>query len=142
MGHKGQLYVMHQLVPTQKVLTIDVATGTTQLAFDNTAAPMLSSLHSQRASVRGGSQAIWIEEQGVYLAVAHVSRGRTMYTHFLVAFRGSPPFDVVALSREWCLAHSEDLGSGPEILCEGIQFVSGLVRDGQTLVLTYGVGDC
>merc|ERR1712060_631284 len=66
----------------------------------------------------------------------------------------------LGVSREWCIAHEETFQSGPETLCEGVQFVSGLAllapkaanqsgadagteeRDSGYLVMTYGVMDC
>ena len=48
------------------------------------------------------------------------------YTHFWYTLRGSPPFDLLATSAEWCLAASQD-----PMECESIQFVSGIVEVAQ-----------
>lgn len=149
------VYVIYKLTPQMKVLVLDEGLGSAILSHETASDPALIAL--QHADVRGGSQCVHVLEEGLYLGVAHVSRGRAMYTHFFFAFRDKPPFDMLGVSREWCLAHEETFESGKETLCEGVQFVSGLAllrgnstlsggsgRQGSTahLVISYGVMDC
>lgn len=141
--YRGELFAVHQLAPVLQVLHVNASSGATYLDFESpTPQPLRELQERHRAALRGGTPAVWLEEHGFYITVAHVTRGRTMYTHVFLALQGAPPFPLVAASREWCVAHQEDLGRGRELLCEGVQFVSGLVRDGDRLVLTYGAQDC
>jgi len=154
----GIIYVVDQLTPRVKILKLDEDTGSTSLAYESESDP---ALHGLRADVRGGSQFVHVPSEGLFLGVAHVTRGRSMYTHFFIALQDRPPFTMLGVSREWCLAHEESFQSGKEVLCEGVQFISGLafvgeglaVSDGdadgkqqhkppQQVVLSYGVMDC
>mmetsp|Transcript_123293 Transcript_123293/g.343333 ORF Transcript_123293/g.343333 Transcript_123293/m.343333 type:complete len:491 (-) Transcript_123293:29-1501(-) len=144
--YQGAVYAVYQLVPKMKVLLVDESVGSAVLAHETESDPALSVL--QHAEVRGGSQCVHVPESALYLGVAHVSRGRSMYTHFFLAFADTPPFGMLGVSREWCLAHEETFQTGKEVLCEGVQFVSGLAlshsneAQSSSLVMTYGVMDC
>mmetsp|Transcript_83112 Transcript_83112/g.258530 ORF Transcript_83112/g.258530 Transcript_83112/m.258530 type:complete len:494 (+) Transcript_83112:29-1510(+) len=148
--HGGSVYAVYQLVPKMKVLLLDEATGSATAAHETV--PDAALLALQRADVRGGSQCVPVPEQGLYLGVAHVSRGRGMYTHFFFAFADQPPFEMLGVSREWCFAHEEAFQQGKELLCEGVQFVGGLALLGSPaetpagaslqLAMAYGVMDC
>ena len=70
------------------------------------------------------------------------------YTHFWYVLQPRPPFRTLAVSREFCLASSQDSHD-----CESVQFISGLaLRHAQSnsthpvsprsLVVAYGVNDC
>lgn len=150
-----RFYAVYQLVPMMKVLAVDAELGSASLVHTTPPDAALSAL--QNADVRGGSQCVHVPKERLYLGVAHVSRGRMKYTHFFFAFADEPPFAMLGVSREWCLAHRERFDAGMEAVCEGVQFVSGLALVGkarvakgqapsaepeQTLALTYGVMDC
>ena len=100
-----------------------------------------------------------LKEENLYLGIAHVTRGRSSYTHFFFALEDKPPFKILGVSREWCIAHPLTLSeeAGQETLCEGVQFVGGLAlldgvgskeddappgKSNQTLAISYGVMDC
>ena len=59
------------------------------------------------------------------------------YTHFLYALSPVPPHRLLGSSAEFCLASAQDPHD-----CESVQFVSGLVVSGDTLLVAYGVNDC
>jgi len=144
--HDGELYAIYQLVPTVKIVHLDQATGESHLAFESESPPELLAITRDRKAVRGGSPVVWVEHERIHLAVAHISRGKNAYTHVFVALSDDKPFDVLAVSGEWCFSHKESFGVGGavELLCEGVQFVSGLALAGHDsrLVLTFGVNDC
>lgn len=64
------------------------------------------------------------------------------YTQFLYTVDPRPPYPVLALSHEWCIASSQDPAD-----CESIQFVGGAALrnasgGSQEVVVSYGVNDC
>ena len=65
------------------------------------------------------------------------------YTHFFYTVDPRPPYSILALSSEWCIASVQDPSD-----CESIQFAGGLsLRDATDsssteIVLSYGVNDC
>lgn len=159
--YQDKIYVIHQLVPRVHVLELDESSGSAALAYETPTDAALKAL--KRGEVRGGSQCVHVPTESLYLGVAHVSRGRSMYTHFFFAIADEPPFNILGVSREWCVAHEEKFSEGVETLCEGVQFVSGLALLGNhssadtdskskargadiesegVLVMTYGVMDC
>eukprot|EP00927_Polykrikos_kofoidii_P078990 TRINITY_DN75793_c0_g1_i1.p1 TRINITY_DN75793_c0_g1~~TRINITY_DN75793_c0_g1_i1.p1 ORF type:complete len:915 (+),score=122.45 TRINITY_DN75793_c0_g1_i1:77-2821(+) len=82
------------------------------------------------------------------------AKSRT-YHNFFYLIRSKPPYDMVAVSTEWCISmngHFSEpwrsvLADGEEA-CEAIQFASGLaLRSGprggeQEVVIAYGINDC
>lgn len=77
------------------------------------------------------------------------AKSRT-YHQFFYVIRGEPPYDMAAVSHEWCIAMNghfsrpwrKRLAQGEEA-CEAIQFASGLTMRGQDeIVLGYGINDC
>merc|ERR1712062_491365 len=110
----GIIFAIYQMTPRMKILKLDEAAGSASLVYESEPDPALHGLQS--GSVRGGSQCVHIPSEGIYLGVAHVTRGRSMYTHFFVALKDQPPFTMLGVSREWCLAHEEVFQSGEEVL--------------------------
>lgn len=138
--HMGRTFAIYQLEPIVKVLELNWETGGSVVAYET---PTHKAIGALKVPVRGGSPCVHVPEANVFIGVAHISRGRSAYTHFLFALDDAPPFKIRAVSREWCLAHDID----GEPLCEGVQFVSGLaLLPGNTsdrmLVMSYGVMDC
>eukprot|EP00927_Polykrikos_kofoidii_P078151 TRINITY_DN75008_c0_g1_i1.p1 TRINITY_DN75008_c0_g1~~TRINITY_DN75008_c0_g1_i1.p1 ORF type:complete len:513 (-),score=61.84 TRINITY_DN75008_c0_g1_i1:156-1694(-) len=144
--HGRHLYAVYQLAPTVQVVTLDDAIGSALLTYETEAPAPFKSL--QRGDVRGGSQIVHVPGTRLYLGVAHIARGRSMYTHFFFVLEDEPPFAVKGVSREWCFAHEETFQTGAEMLCEGVQFVSGLALVGppggvlDTALMTFGTMDC
>eukprot|EP00928_Gymnodinium_smaydae_P033656 TRINITY_DN24049_c0_g1_i1.p1 TRINITY_DN24049_c0_g1~~TRINITY_DN24049_c0_g1_i1.p1 ORF type:complete len:840 (+),score=135.89 TRINITY_DN24049_c0_g1_i1:248-2767(+) len=84
------------------------------------------------------------------------AKSRT-YHNFFYLLRSEPPYDVVAVSTEWCVSMNGHfsrpwrnmLPEGEEA-CEAIQFASGLAlrgggsadADAAELLVSYGVNDC
>jgi len=72
------------------------------------------------------------------------------YHQFFYLLRGTEPFDVVAVSPEWCITmnghfsqHWKQVLSQGEEACEAIQFVAGLAMRGKDeVVVAYGINDC
>lgn len=72
------------------------------------------------------------------------------YHQFLYALRGEAPFDVVAVSPEWCITmsghfsrHWQQVLNEGEEACEAIQFVAGIaLRNPHEVVVAYGINDC
>jgi len=72
------------------------------------------------------------------------------YHQFFYALRPEPPFDVVAISAEWCITLSGHFSSHwhtvlkeGEDACEAIQFAGGLaLRNAREVVVGYGINDC
>merc|ERR1712061_207418 len=77
------------------------------------------------------------------------AKSRT-YHQFFYALRGEFPFDVVAVSTEWCVAmngnfsaHWRQVLAEDEEACEAIQFAGGLaLRGNDEVVVAYGINDC
>jgi len=77
------------------------------------------------------------------------AKSRT-YHQFFYGLRASEPFDVVAVSHEWCIAANGHFSwpwrsqlAADEVACEAIQFAAGLALSGDdTLVVSYGINDC
>ncbi|OLQ00397.1 hypothetical protein AK812_SmicGene16933 [Symbiodinium microadriaticum] len=71
------------------------------------------------------------------------------YHQFFYLLRATEPFDVVAVSPEWCITingrfsqHWSQVLQPGEEACESIQFVSGLTLRGDEVVVAYGINDC
>eukprot|EP00913_Durusdinium_trenchii_P017493 g16439.t1 len=76
------------------------------------------------------------------------AKSRT-YHQFFYLLRASEPFDVVAVSSEWCITinghfsqHWAEVLAPGEEACESIQFVAGLALRGSEVVVSYGINDC
>eukprot|EP00439_Symbiodinium_sp_Y106_P040006 s1322_g4.t2 len=76
------------------------------------------------------------------------AKSRT-YHQFFYLLRAMEPFDVVAVSPEWCITingrfsqHWSQVLQPGEEACESIQFVSGLTLRGDEVVVAYGINDC
>mmetsp|Transcript_14765 Transcript_14765/g.33627 ORF Transcript_14765/g.33627 Transcript_14765/m.33627 type:complete len:443 (-) Transcript_14765:56-1384(-) len=142
-----KLYMVHSLSPSHKVLEVDPTTGVAIVVGDEDTTSLGEVFRpgGQHGSVRGGTPAIHLPKKGVFLTVAHLARGRSMYTHFWYGFRDEPPFDIVLVGNEFCFAHLEAEVDPTDPVCEGVQFVAGVARHpsekGKVLV-TYGVQDC
>ena len=97
--------------------------------------------------LHNGPSPIWIQEMQVFLGIGHLARGTRPsltlrflpdhYSHQFFAISASPPFRLVALSPEFCFSSAQDPGD-----CENIQYASTLLRDGDHLLVAYGVEDC
>ena len=60
------------------------------------------------------------------------------YTHFFYTVDPRPPFGILAIAPEFCIASHQDPND-----CETIQFAGGLALQGDDrLVVSYGVNDC
>jgi hypothetical protein len=72
------------------------------------------------------------------------------YHNFFYVIRGSSPFEVMAVSTEWCITMNGHFSShwrrefaDGEEACEAIQFAAGLaLRGTDELVVSYGINDC
>lgn len=76
------------------------------------------------------------------------AKSRT-YHQFFYMLRDSEPFDVVAVSPEWCITinghfskHWAEVLAPGEEACESIQFVAGLALRDTEVVVSYGINDC
>lgn len=115
------------------------------------------------------SAAPWLPHERLFLGVGHLQRIRTpfdqapgdvgrfrrqaksrTYHQFFYALRSTAPYDVMAVSTEWCITinghfswHWRDVLAVEEEACEAIQFAGGLaLRNGDELVVAYGINDC
>jgi len=112
----------------------------------------------QPAFLHNGPNPIWIDELQEYLGVGHFKRGakdikidscnlgKTFghhYTHLFFTLSKELPSQLKRIgATEFCMASLERRKLGLEGEdCDTIQFVSGVVRDGDKLLLTYGVMD-
>ncbi|CAJ1345672.1 unnamed protein product, partial [Effrenium voratum] len=76
------------------------------------------------------------------------AKSRT-YHQFFYLLRDVEPFDVVAVSPEWCITinghfsqHWAKVLAPGEEACESIQFVAGLALRNWEVVVSYGINDC
>lgn len=121
----------------------------------------LKANHSPWSDVRGqwphffihnGPSPVWIDELQLFLGIGHMARGKRRsqqmgflpdhYTHQFFALagddsQGGQAFRLVAASPEFCFSSAQ----APQD-CESIQFASTLIRDGNSLLVGYGVEDC
>lgn len=101
----------------------------------------------------GNGPPVWIDEIQSFLGVSHFHKGWSdsvesfninkkagtyghHYTHFFFTLSKEEPFKLTSMSPEWCIPSDHDSQD-----CEVIQFVNGMQRDNQSIVLTYGVMD-
>ena len=60
------------------------------------------------------------------------------YTHFFYIVDPRPPFGILAIAPEFCIASAQD-----PLDCETIQFAGGFALQGDDkLVISYGINDC
>ena len=69
------------------------------------------------------------------------------YVHRVVLFDAKPPYKWLRASEPFCLpaisGMSKDLHSvRREEWCEGIQFIMSWLREGDEILITYGITDC
>lgn len=155
--HEGSLYFSHWLQPEHAVLRCDVESHACESVFNSSTTLSfegLSSFARQEAegdtSVHGSSP--WAELDSEHLvASAHYmidpfshpnmtfrSKAR-LYWHTFIAMERKPPFAVVA-NTPWFQLPVPDAGRDAE--WNEIQYMGGMMREGEDLVLSYGVGDC
>jgi hypothetical protein len=102
---------------------------------------------AEQAKIHNGPSPIWIEELGLFLGVGHLRRGYGfgygIYRwshHYMSQFytiSGKEPFSIHHLSGEFCFESEQRPND-----CEITQFVSSINRDGDSLVVGFGVLDC
>ncbi len=59
-----------------------------------------------------------------------------MYTHHFILMSGDHPFEIEQVSSEFCFGTDSDKG------CETISFVSGMLLEGEDVILSLGLMDC
>eukprot|EP00930_Biecheleria_cincta_P094699 TRINITY_DN860_c0_g1_i2.p1 TRINITY_DN860_c0_g1~~TRINITY_DN860_c0_g1_i2.p1 ORF type:complete len:380 (+),score=32.04 TRINITY_DN860_c0_g1_i2:79-1218(+) len=155
--HEGSLYFSHWLQPAHAVIRCDVGSHTCETVFNTSTTLSFDGLPSFAPrggeSVHGSSP--WAELDSDHLvASAHYmmdpffwqdkmnitfrSKAR-LYWHTFVAIERKPPFAIVANSP-WFQLPVPDAGRDAE--WSEIQYMGGMMRQGEDLVLSYGVGDC
>jgi hypothetical protein len=153
-----RLFVSYLLSPAHQVLSLNVETGATEEfgTFSNAVLEAKATIDGWTPSVRGGTTYVQVGEY--YIAMCHArypyadvtdqrkrSLGLTGYMHFWYAIPQTPPFDIVAASKAFKLPVSiskEELQPHIAESAVDIQFASGLVRDENHLVVSYGQADC
>lgn len=102
---------------------------------------------SKETFLHNGPSPVWIDEKQFFLGIGHLARGKRRshllrflpdhYTHQFFTISASPPFRLLALSPEFCFSSAQDPSD-----CENIQYASTLLRDGDDLLVAYGIEDC
>jgi len=143
--HEGSLYIQkmcYGLLP--KAVQSSVPWGQTQ------AIGCSGGLHGM--SLHNGPNLIWIDELQEFLGIGHFTRscghfdhflkeGYALYghhyTHLFFTLSAEQPHQLRRIgAREFCMESLTDTDD-----CDLIQFVSGLSRDKDNLVISYGVMD-
>jgi predicted GH43/DUF377 family glycosyl hydrolase len=154
----GSMFVSYLLSPDHHVLKIDVDSGALEEfgSFSNAVLQEKATIDGWAPSLRGGTT--YVEVGDYLIAMCHArypyadvtdqkkrSLGLTGYMHFWYAIPQSPPFHVVAASKPFKLPVTiakEELQPSIAQSAFDIQFASGLVRDRDHLVVSYGQADC
>ena len=69
------------------------------------------------------------------------------YIHRIVLFDAKPPYHWIRASEPLCLPTISRMSTGPdppvrEEWCEGVQFIMSWFREGDDILITYGILDC
>lgn len=148
--HAGILYFSHWVHPTHKVIRCDVESHVCETAFESSTKLSLDGLPSflksegvEGLSVHGSSAYAELDSNhsvaAAHLAVPGARPGNLRYWHTFLAIQREPPFAVVA-NTPWFQMPVPDDARDAE--WNEIQYLGGLLRDGEHFVLSYGVGDC
>lgn len=103
--------------------------------------------------IHNGPHPIWVEELQEYLGIGHFVRGQGdipggcfetgknennhHYTNLFFTLSSGPNYHMKRISkREWCMPSKHNPKD-----CDTVQFVSGLLRDGDHLHVAYGTYD-
>eukprot|EP00930_Biecheleria_cincta_P003839 TRINITY_DN10474_c0_g1_i2.p1 TRINITY_DN10474_c0_g1~~TRINITY_DN10474_c0_g1_i2.p1 ORF type:complete len:366 (-),score=36.12 TRINITY_DN10474_c0_g1_i2:51-1148(-) len=140
--HKGELLFSYFLAPQHRVIRCDVGSHLCQDAFNSSSSLRFDGLPSHFGSVpsvHGSTPYVELDSDHL-LAAAHIHDwSYAEYWHTFYVIQREPPFAIVANTR-WFqfLAPGgyEDAG------WLGIQFAGGLMRNGDDVLISYGVGDC
>jgi len=140
--HKGELFFSYFLAPTHKVIRCDVGSHTCDDAFNSSTSLQFDGLPSSFGSnpdVHGSTPYVELDSDHL-LAAAHVHDfGYEDYWHTFYVIKREPPFVVVANTR-WFQFLAP--GGYEDAEWKGIQFAGSMMRSGDDLLVSYGVGDC
>ena len=151
--------LLHESVgPREAAVRLAAVGGCTEAANTSTR-PLKGAASRCRLSING--VLVYIDEWQQLLGVGHLHRGyrdsldgrrlpRNLtyfahhYTHFFYTIEPQPPYAVRMLGSEFCFGAARQADGGPatRMDCEIIQYVSGLTRVGERLLVSYGVNDC
>jgi len=155
--HESSLYFSYLVDPVHSVIRCDASSHTCESAFNSSTTLSFDGLPSfarqeakNHTQVHGSSP--WAELDSEHLvASAHYmidpykyknmtfrSKSR-LYFHTFIAMEREPPFAIIA-NTLWFQLPVPDAGLDAE--WNEIQYMGGMMREGEDLVLSYGVGDC
>jgi len=142
--HNGTLFFSQWLQPEHKVLRCNVETTSCEAAF-NTSTSLLLEKH-----IHGGTPYVELDSDHWVAGAHHFfdkcggdpqcdQDAHTIYEHMFFAIQRQPPFAVVARTEWFMLPVKEGFADAEWV---GTQYAGGLMRQGQDVILSYGVGDC
>ena len=119
-------------------------------------------LYTDRSSnaLRNNGHPVYLPEYDAYLAFGHThwegsviqhekhNPLRVMrYIHRIVLFDAKPPYHWIRASEPLCLPAISRMSTGldptvREEWCEGVQFIMSWFREGDDILITYGILDC
>mmetsp|Transcript_62204 Transcript_62204/g.148402 ORF Transcript_62204/g.148402 Transcript_62204/m.148402 type:complete len:426 (-) Transcript_62204:38-1315(-) len=87
--------------------------------------------------------AVAVPEFKAYLSFGHWHTPKAwgtpgQYFHQLILFSDHPPYQWLKVSPQFCFPAALDARG----VCERVQFVQSLIREGDDLIISYGINDC
>ena len=126
--YEDNLYIVYSIFP-HKILSVDLDSGLcTDVYETKSKSPFLN-------EIGNGAPPVFFEKGDCMLGIAHIRgsiEGEMTRKNFFYLFQKSPPFSIISVSNIFNLAK-------PFV---NIEFASGLLVDGDNILISYGVDDC
>eukprot|EP00930_Biecheleria_cincta_P040728 TRINITY_DN27899_c0_g1_i1.p1 TRINITY_DN27899_c0_g1~~TRINITY_DN27899_c0_g1_i1.p1 ORF type:complete len:398 (-),score=42.08 TRINITY_DN27899_c0_g1_i1:548-1648(-) len=148
--HEGELYFSQWVMPNHKVIRCNVSSRLVrndrsvacEYAFNSSTSFSLDGVPGsiiQTEKVHGSTPYVDLDSDHL-LAAAHIhDEDLQHYWHMFFAIQREPPFAIVA-NTPWFQFLAPDGYQDAE--WAGIQFAGGLMRTGDDILVSYGIGDC
>jgi len=139
--HEGELFFSQWIMPNHKVIRCNISSFACEDAFNSSTSLGLDGLPGsmQTEKIHGSTPYVELDSNHL-LAAAHIhDESLKHYWHMFYAIQRKPPFAIVASTR-WFQFLAPDGYQDAE--WTGIQFAGGLMRTGDDLLVSYGIGDC
>jgi len=133
--HNGHVLLSYRLAP-HVVVRCNWSNGEC-VPLHSSHSPAVWAHHNTtaRLGARGSSPAVWLFNTHSYIGIAHFRNADRSYDLCFYHFNATPPFAMLGTSARFSFA------AEPNTKPDKIQFVAGMYKHADRLVISYGVDD-